>query len=61
MGRTEFLTPMIRSEPSWKAQTIHESEKALFPSACRSALKKCLTPPTLLEMAIYHQFGRYRR
>jgi hypothetical protein len=31
MGRTEFLTPTINSEPEgWKAQTIHESEMALF-------------------------------
>jgi hypothetical protein len=31
MGRTEFLTPTIRSEPSWKAQTIYDREMALFP------------------------------
>ena len=31
MGRTEFLTPTIRSEPRLEAQTIYESEMALFP------------------------------
>jgi hypothetical protein len=29
MGRTEFLTPTIRSEPRLEAQTIYESEMAL--------------------------------
>ncbi len=59
LGRTEFLTPTIRSElkvgkrkPSTRAKW--RSSK----SACRRALKKCLTPPTLLEMAIFRQSFR---
>ena len=36
MGRTEFLTPTIRSEPRLNAQTIYESEMALFNECMQS-------------------------
>ena len=36
MGRTEFLTLTIRSEPRLEAQTTHESEMALFNECMQS-------------------------
>jgi hypothetical protein len=36
MGRTEFLTPTIRSEPRLESATSHESEMALFNECMQS-------------------------
>ena len=51
MGRTEFLTRTIQSEPRLeRAKPIYETKWRSSMSACRSVLENCLTVPTLLEM-----------
>src|SRR5438552_11996252 len=53
VGRTEFLTATIASEPSiGKRKPSARAKWRSSPSAGRSVRKQCLTPPTLLEMAI---------
>ena len=42
MGRTEFLTPTIRSEPRLEAQTTHESKMALFFECMEQCAQKVL-------------------
>jgi len=50
----EFLTPTIESEPRLeRANYLREQKWRSFQSARRRVLKECLTPPTLLEMAMF--------
>src|ERR1700690_1420960 len=42
MGRTEFLTPTIRSEPRLESATIYESEMALFSECMPPCARKTL-------------------
>jgi len=42
----------------WKAKPSTRAKWRSFPSAGRCVLKQCLTPPTLLEMAILQQQSR---
>jgi hypothetical protein len=59
MGRTEFLTPTIRSEPGLEQRKpTNRAKWRSSPSAYRSVLENVLTPPTLLEMAIFRQLRR---
>jgi hypothetical protein len=54
LGRTEFLTLTIQSEP--RLETRKPSTRAKwrsFMSASGSVLEMCLTPPTLLEIAMF--------
>src|ERR1035438_10509857 len=58
MGRTEFLTETDCERAlvgRAKAKASTRAKWRSSSSACRRVLEKCLTPPTLLEMAIYHQ------
>jgi hypothetical protein len=40
MGRTEFLTPTIRSEPRLESANLHESEMALFSECTQGCARK---------------------
>jgi len=56
MGRTKFRTLTIRSEPRvGKRKASTRAKWRSSPSARSRVLEKCLTPPTLLEMAIFRQ------
>src|SRR5579863_7202838 len=56
LGRTEFLTLKISSEPRLeRANHPRERNGALLRVHAEVRSKTCLTPPTLLEMAIYQQ------
>src|SRR3954453_20159538 len=55
MGRTEFLIPTIRIEPRLERATIYESEWRSSTSARRRVPTPCLTPPKLLEVAIFRK------
>ena len=54
VGSDWLLTRRLEASPGWAGKS-QLGEMALFSSACRSALEKRLTPPTLLEMAIFRQ------
>jgi hypothetical protein len=58
MGRTEFLTETDCERAlvgRAKAKASTRAKWRSSPSACRRVLEKCLTPPTLLEMGMFHQ------
>jgi hypothetical protein len=56
LGRTEFLTRTIQSEPRLEsAKPLRERNGALLRVLAEVLLKTCLTSPTLLEMAIFRQ------
>jgi hypothetical protein len=52
MGRTEFLTLTIRSEPRLEAQTTHESEMALFNECMQSCAHLVLDTADIVREAI---------
>jgi len=57
MGRTEFPDlNRLRASLGWydKGKTFNESEKALVGAQGLVRSKKCLTPPTLLEMGFFN-------
>jgi len=56
VGRTEFLTGAIASEPTVGKRNLSTRAKWRSSSSARgSVLENRLTPPTFLEMAIYRQ------
>src|ERR1039457_2181143 len=58
MGRTEFLTETDCERAlvgRAKAKASTRAKWRSSSSACRRVLEKCLTPPTLLEMAMFQQ------
>src|ERR1017187_2979853 len=60
MGRTEFLTETDCERAlvgRAKAKASTRAKWRSSSSACRRVLEKCLTPPTLLEMAIFRQLA----
>jgi len=55
LGRTEFLTRTIPSEPRLEsANQLRERNGALLRVHADVLLKTCLTSPTLLEIGIFH-------
>ena len=62
LGRTEFLTLTIQSEP--RLESANQSTRAKWRfslSACGRVRRSCLTLPTLLEMAMLRQSTPRRR
>jgi hypothetical protein len=57
MGRTEFLTPTIRSEPRLEAQTIYESEMALSHECMQSCAHIVLDTADIVREAIFRQLS----
>jgi hypothetical protein len=53
MGRTEFLTPTIRSEPRLEAQTTHESKMALFFECMEQCAQKVLDAADIVRDGDY--------
>jgi len=55
-GSDRVPDPDDSSEPkAWKAQLSTKAKRRSLTSACESVPRSCLTPPTLLEIAIYRQ------
>ena len=55
MGRTEFLTETITSEPWLDRQFFHESEMALFSECLLECARIVLDTADIVREAIYQQ------